>query len=97
MNNARFDLNLTNNSGHRIWNKLEKSSKIRQEKNQALLYLWRLRPEVKHCKVSEYYDLYCLKPFLLFSTLRVMIELWGKSPYFAQKRYLYQNSTTKQS
>ena len=56
-------------------------------------YLWQLGSALKYCKVPKYYDQDCLKIFLLVSALPFMIELYGKSGHFAEKRYFYQKTT----
>ena len=48
-------------------------------------YLWQIGAVSKHYKFPQYYDLDCLKMFLLLFTLQMMIETSRKSTRLAKK------------
>ena len=65
------------------------SLSVRQLVHQAFydkyvsVYLWQIRPVLKHFQVSISYGQDCLKSFLLLSSFSVMIQVIGKSTHSA--------------
>ena len=54
-------------------------------KYKVLLYLWLIKPALKHCKVLKCFSKDCLKILILFSTLSMIIQVSEESTFLAKK------------